>query len=309
MSIFFKELSVEHTTKQRVLVDSLTEDAPFLESMPLEESTHGLHHVFEKIDAITGGNITAIDAARAVANQTTGLDNITLSIIAGVVEQGIDSAVELGGFDAVIRKKLPKIIRKTGMEIERDIIYNSFRSFANTESKLVSGGGSASANYTILAITWREGEMGGLFDKNVIATQNLFRLLRYANGGILLNSSSKPVFQLDFTAVLGILTANEDLIAGIVNNDISADDPVGTRTFATIKQMDAMLRSARRNASTRIYCHPAVQDYLGTIYKAGQVRHDPVPTSGFEDRIPTWNGTPIISSFNFDDGDETTVSL
>jgi len=311
MSIFLKELATFYAKKQQVLVDALTEEAPLLASMPLSPSTHGLYHVYEKLAAITPGDYTAIDAARTAVNLTTNLENVTLSIIAGILEQGKDSAQQLGGFDAVIRKKLPKILKKTGENVENDIIYNSFRSYAEDNSKLVSGGGSASANYTMLAITWTEGEMEGVFDKNIQASTEamFFELTRMSNGGLYKNSSNLPVFGLDFTGILGVMMANPRYIAGIVNCDITNDDPVGTRTFPTIAQIDQMLVDARANSSTRIYCHPNVKNYLGATYKSGQVRYAPRAAEGVNDIVPAWNDVEIVPSYNFTAGSEATVSL
>ena len=74
-----------------------------------------------------------------------------------------------------------------------------------------------------------------------------------------------------------------------------------------MRQMDKLLIDARAGQNTFIFCHPAVKAYLGTTCKLEHMTL--VSGNGFSTQIDAWNGVPIITSFNFDNGTEIAVSL
>ena len=75
-----------------------------------------------------------------------------------------------------------------------------------------------------------------------------------------------------------------------------------------MRQMDKLLIDARAGQNTFIFCHPAVKAYLGTTCKLEHMSLV-VGDTGFSTQIEAWNGVPIVTSFNFDNGTETAVSL
>ena len=45
----FREVAIELATKQRRIVDAITEESPILANMPMMPASHGWHNVYEKL--------------------------------------------------------------------------------------------------------------------------------------------------------------------------------------------------------------------------------------------------------------------
>jgi len=305
-----RELALHYSKSQPKQVDWLTENAPILDSMTFEPSTHGLKHAYEVLDEVTGGGFVNIDASLPDVDATSNLNWKELSIIGGIHRCGEDKAKMLGGFNAYLAKKLPKIIKKTGMNAETAIIYNILMDFAHKNGKLVSATSSQSGNkyLSILAVRWEEGEMGGLYDPNGFGNPNagtdgLLDVLPIS-GGNLYEHDSRLKYGARIKSYFGTLAVNPQNIAGIVNIDSTA---VAPDTLAG--QMDTMLAEARVGSGGRtvIYMHQKTLTKL-VKFKASQLIMTP-PQTDINRVVASWNGTPIVTSYNFKDGTESPLTI
>ena len=103
----------------------------------------------------------------------------------------------------------------------------------------------------------------------------------------------------------GLQLANADYVSAIVNCDI-VNDKESARTFPTAMMIDDLLVNAKAGQNTFIFCHPKVKSYLGSTCKLDRIS---VQGNGFSTVIDAWNGVPIVTSFNFENGTEENVSL
>lgn len=305
----FREIALEKASKQSVMIDALTEEAPILSGLPMEESSDGLSNVYEELTEVIGGDVVDLDAELPTVNSNSELTQVDLSVLGGIIEVGEDKARKVGSKERYFAKKMPTILRITGNDMESGLFYNNFRAFAAANSKLVTATGSANANYTIMAVHYVSGEVTGLFDAEGFGNGKVFDLLPINGGDVYKDADNILVYGLRMKTFFGMQLANARYVSGIVNNDISADDPSGTRKFATEKMMDDMITAARgASANTFIYCHPDVKSYLGTIYKLDKLQlmngDNQVNSS-----IEAWRGIPIVTSYNLLQATEANVTI
>jgi len=223
----FRELAIKNAPKQTELVDGITERNPILAGLPMEPSSGGAWHVYEKVTDITGAGLVDMDSALPTISANTDLDKVNLSLFGGTIKIGEDKASQLG-LEAYIAKQMPKILTKTGNNIEKSMFYNNFRSFAFDNKKLVSAGGSVNTNYTMLCVTYRPGEMTGLYSESDFGRGEVFDMKWLNNGALHDIGSGVNGYAMRIKSYFGIQMANPKLIAGIVNNDI-ANDATGSQ--------------------------------------------------------------------------------
>lgn len=300
----FRELAIAQATKQPQMVDSLLEEAPIVAGMPMQPSTHGFHNIFEEVTDVTGAGLIDIDDELPTVDANTELKQKDLSILGGTIFVGEDKAMKFGGASSYFASKEPLIMRKTGEDLEKSIVYNNLRAYAIEQGKAVSVGGTSNVNFSILAVTWTAGEMTGLYDPNGYGDGKMFDV-QPINGGNLfektVNGKTILGYGVRYKSTLGIQTANSRYISALVNIDLANDKkPTGA-------QIDKMLIDARQNTSTVLYMHPIVLAYLFE-QKASSLQVFNSDT-GIDRRIITWNGTPIVTSYNFLNGTEANVTL
>jgi len=300
----FREIAIEKAVKQTVLIDSLLEESPILAGMPMEPSTHGLSNVFEKITSVKGAGMVDFDAPLGSLDATTELEQRDLSIIGGEMFVGEDKAKKFGGASTYFDKKLPVILKNTGQQIEQAIIYNNLRAFAIEEGKAESVGGSGNVNYSILAVTWTKGEITGLYDPEGFGNGKVFDMTPI-NGGNLYKDTASGIlgYGMRIKSYMGVQLANKRYISSLVNIDLDSATP----KIPTEKMMDNLLLNCRANSSTVIYMHPRVLTELYD-YKAARLQMS-VGDRNVDRVIAYWNGTPIVTSYNFLNALEPKVTL
>ena len=103
---------------------------------------------------------------------------------------------------------------------------------------------------------------------------------------------------------LGVRMLSHRNIGAIVNVDIDTATPV------TVMMMNKALLSARSGEAGRtfIFCHPMVKLYLDQIGKT-EFMNTSYGDSRADFQLETWNGVPIVTSYNFVEGAETNISL
>lgn len=307
MAETLREIALMHSKKQPKQIDYLTESSPILESVTYEKSTHGLKHAYEVLDEVVGGSFVDIDAPLPTVDATSNLKWAELSILGGKHKAGQDKVRQFGGMAAYLAKKTPKILRKTGQTAETALIYNILQAYAKDRGKLVSAedAPSGSKYYSILAVRWQDGEMTGLYDPKGFAPGAIVDVEPIAGGNVYEDPDTKIlVYGAYFKSYFGFLPANPNNIAGIVNIDKGEAAP-----DTLDEQIDEMLASCRAGDGGRtvVYMH---RNMLTKLFKFKKEKLQMTTGETNIDRqIASWNGVPIVTSYNFKDGTEDAISL
>lgn len=298
----FREIAIEMSSKQPQMVDQLLEEAPILGTIPMQESSDGLQHNFEEVESVTGAGLVEMDEALPEVNASTKLDKIDLSILGGTMEVGEDKAKKMGGAGAYFLKKQPLILKKTGMDAERSVLYNNIRAYSIENEKDISAGGTANTNYSILAVKWSAGETTGLYDPAGFGAGMLMDMKAINGGELYKDANQRLVYGMRMKSYFGMMLANKRYVGSIVNIDIANDD------LPTETQVDSLIESVRGQVggSTVLYMHPKVATALNK-YKAASL--EIMTDERNIDRVwNAWNGIPILTSYNFLEGTEANVT-
>jgi hypothetical protein len=305
MATTITDVARELSKKQETLVDSLVEGAPLLEIIPFEESTHRLFHSYEDVSEVTAGDFIDIDGDIPDVGIESALKRQDLSVIAGKDLAGIDKISMYGGLERYTEKRMPSVIKHTGMKTEQSMYYNLFRQnaidFGNTQEFATPVTGNT--GYSITAIRFESGICTGLYDPDgygngkILDTEFLGR-----NEKLLDNNQLKQGWHL--RGYTGGLVASPKNVATIVNIDI--DEIVGDTTVPDI--IDEMLLQCRSGAgNTVLVMHPRVKSKLRSF--KGEKLQINVAEQAFSRNIDVWEGVPIIESYNLKEGTETLVVL
>lgn len=308
----FRELAIQTATKQPGLVDSLTEEAPIFAMIPMQAASNGIQNKYEELQDATGAQVVDLDAALPTIDSNGEVKTVDLNQLGGKMEVGEDKLKVLGlSPGQYFDKKLPAILRVTGANLETSILYNNIRAYANTNSNLLSAGGSNSgAMYSMLCVKWVPGETTGLYNPMGWGNGKVFDFT-LLNGGNLhtLSDTTTLGYAQRMKLHIGMQLANPRYVSGISNIDLvaSGSTPTGVVALPTEMQIDDMILNARGNpGNTFIYMHPKLKNALN-VYKGSALQTNVMDTN-FNRVFDMWNGIPIITSYNFSQT-EATVSI
>ena len=305
-----KEIAIELSQKQALMVDSLTEQSPLLEIMPQEQTTHGLQHTYEDLASVTYGGFIDIDGEVPDVGIETALKQIDMSVLAGKDTSGIDVVTKMGGQAAYTTKRLPKVLTGTGSKLDREFYYNVYRQaaldFGNSQAfttAVVTG----NTGYSMTVIRFEAGVCTGLYDPDgfgegkMIAT---FPIASVENPQWQGTDNNKPVCGYHMRGYLGGMVASPKNVASIVNIDITK---VAADTSVP-EAIDEMLLQARAEAGNAvIVMHPRLKNKL-RAFKGDKLQIN-VADQAFSRNIDVWEGVPIIADFNLLAGTEALVTL
>jgi hypothetical protein len=298
----FRDVAIANSKKQPQLVDDLFEEAPILAGMPMQAASHGMWNVYEETLSATGASIVDSDEPLPTVASDNKLEQIDLSILGGKIQVGQDKAMQLGGPQNYFASKLPSIIRQTGMDSEQSVIYNNIRKYAEDNSKLIDALGVGSTNYSIICVKWVPGETTGLFNAEGFGDGFVMQTIPINGGNIYENSSGVLIYGMALKTNVGIQLANKRYVTSIVNIDIA------NSKLPTAAQMDDVISKTRgAPGNTVLYMHEDVKTALYT-YK-GTALQMSVTDSDLNRVYTTWNGIPIVTSYNFLKGTETKVTV
>ena len=297
----FREVAIKNAQKQTVMVDAFTDEAPIYASLPMQPSSHPFTNAYEEINSVTGAVVTDVDGTLSTVDAQRELKDVKLKLIAGLMEVGESKAAGFGGPQAYFASKLPAILRRTGSNTEYDLLYNVIRKAAIDNGKAVSVGGSSGKNYSILCVKWTAGENIGLYSPTMFGNGKVFDMLDLGH----YVKDNRVVYGMRVGTYFGVQIANPRNVSAIVNIDI---DSVTTKT-PIAAQIDDLIMDARGNPSnTMIYCHPKIYSHVLKQFKATQIQYsngDQSVAGGYNN----WDGIRIVTSYNFDQGDEGNVSV
>jgi len=304
MGTTLKELAALHCRKQPGQADSLTEEAPILAVIPFEEASHGLWNMYEDVSDVEGAGWVEMNAPLPAVDVTSDLKKVDLSILGGEIECPEDTARMFGDKAAYFSRKLPKVIRKSGMAAEQRILYGNFRSWALDRGKAVNAGAQTDDCYTMLAVRFISGETTGLYSRESFRQGTLLDV-QPINGGELYKAPAGRhqgvlCYGMRLKAYFGIQIANAHSVAAIVN--------INRSNVPTAMMIDDLLAEVRAvPGTTFLFMHEKAKTLLN-----GHKGASLLVTPGGKDmdrQVTHWNGVEIVSSYNFMDGAETAVGF
>jgi hypothetical protein len=319
----FREITIKNAQKQMELVDSVLENAPILSLMPVQPTSSGLQHLYEELLDVEGPGLVDLDDELPEITSNTKIGTANMQLIGGKVKVGQDKVRQLGMTpQAYFAQKIGPALKESAMRTEKGMLYNHMRAFAiNTrnedkiagaERNAISAGGSGSTNYSIISVRWEPGQFYGLYNPKGYGQGYMFNMeLLYdgALGNIKVGDKEIPGYEMVVKADFGILTANPRNASTIVNIDVSDADP-DNWSIPTSYQIDDMLHAIRANSggSSMIYCHPKVKSTVFSKFKIDKVEMV-LGDTDIRFMVDAWDGIPIITSWNFMEGDEAAVTF
>lgn len=299
-----KELASEFARKQPQQVDGLTEEAPILGVIPFQEASHGLWNMYEDVEDVQGAGWVDMNAPLPAVDVISNLRKVDLSILGGEIEVPEDTANMFGGREKYFSRKMPKVLRRSGMAAEQRILYDNFRAWALDHGAATDAGATTGGGYTILAVRFVEGETCGLYSPECFKQGSLLDT-QPINGGDLYKATAGAyqgvlVYGLRLKSYLGMQIGNPHSVAAVVN--------ISRNNVPTESMIDDMLAAVRATpGSTYLFMHERARNLLYR-YKAGALQ---INAGGrdLDRQITHWNGIEILTSYNFQDGTEAIVSV
>lgn len=290
------EICIKFANKQPEMADSLTEDAPILKACRWRAATHGLWNVAEKLSEVEGPAFVEADAPLPTMRASTDLVHTDLHVMGGQMDVPTQRALKFGGADKYFARYQGKILRKAGMDAEKQIVVQNWYRAAKSAKNLKDAGGKAQG-WFILAVRFDEIDNIGLYDPDQFEQGRLFKITA-PHGGY------EHELRGEYEGVLGysvvyrsnfgwqILDAKR-VCAAIVNID---EDSAPTPAMID----DTLAEVRAQPGNTYLFCGPKAKIYGINPHKVQnvQIMNDTVNANT---RIETWNGIPVVVSHNFRD--------
>ncbi|UZP67378.1 hypothetical protein N1030_17550 [Desulfovibrio mangrovi] len=304
MGATLKDLATVHSRKMPEQVDNLTEEAPILAVIPFEEASHGLWNMYEDVSDVDGAGWVEMNAPLPAVDVTSDLKKVDLSILGGEIECPEDTANMFGGTTNYFAKKLPKVIRKSGMAAEQRILYDNFRTWALDKGKAVNAGAATDDCYSMLAVRFISGETTGLYSKESFKQGSLLDVTPINSGSIYKAASGKHqgvlCFGMRLKAYFGIQIANRHSVAAIVN--------INKSNLPTAMMIDDLLADVRAiPGNTFLFMHEKAKTLL--YEHKGKSLQVNVGGKDMDRQVTHWNGVEIVTSYNFLDAAEKAVAF
>jgi len=309
------QLSIGKAAKFVEQIDNITENAPIIKIMPFTQSTDQLWDVSSEIRLISSVNQVDLNAPLPEIQMADALKQTQLNIFGAMSFVPEDTATLEGGASNYFARNRPTFEKQTGMDMEQSYIYNAFLPFAlnshfNHEESVYDAGGSNDQNFSIICCRFDSTNLSGLYSPLAFKRTTFLDIAAINGGNMYVNPDVNSKFYnvlgygMRMKTYVGVRMLSPRNIAAIVNIDLNEPTPF------TVKTVNEMLLSARvgESGSSFIMCHPRVKLYLDEIGKTERLMTNFVDQkANFE--ITSWNGVPIVTSYNFVDGAEANIAL
>lgn len=295
-----QELSVEYAKKQPHQINYLIEDTPVLAGIKFEEASHPLWNVAEVTTDFGGAGFVKMNSPLPQIHSDSKLEHVDLNIMGGEIFVPQDKAVAYGGLTKYLGKRMPNILKQAGMDTEKHIIYENYRQYALDNENAQDAGG-ATGLYSIIVVRQVPGENCGLYSPEGFKQGAILDVQPLYGGQLSRNDEGVPGYYTQVKGYFGMQLMNPKTCSVIVN--ISEDN------LPSIKQInEALLQARAKPGDTRMLMHPRVLGWLGEAYKKEMIRMTNAE-QGLNFLIGSWNGIPMVGSYNFLEGSETKVTL
>jgi len=306
-----RTIALEKSKKQPKQIDHLTEEAPILNAVPFASTTHDMWHVAEEVTSADTIGFVAMDAPLPAVDSSTKLIRFDLAKMGGLMEVGEDKARQYGGKEKYFADRTGPVLKMTGMNTEKVIVYDNLRQYAidqfkagKTTKTIYDAGGTGSANYSIVAVRFEEGVCSGLYNPAGFGSGTMFDTQPINGGQLYKNSDGVLVYGVRMKCDLGFQLTGVRNVGAIVNID-PANSKVPTAT-----QIDDLLADIRATDSgrTMLFMHTRVKNLLCRTFKDGRVQMRPADKI-IDRQLEAWGGVPFMTSYNMYDGSEARVVL
>ncbi len=299
-----KELSDLYAKTQPHQVDHLTEETPILERIRFERASHDLWNVYSEATGVKGAGFVEMNAPLPKMGVDSELKKVDLSIMGGEMEVPEDTAQMFGGPSNYFSRKTPLLMREAGNVTEKKIIYDNFLKYSLDNGNAVDASQNSDKTdeklYSILCVRFIPGEITGLYSPKGFADGTMLNIKLINGGQLYKNKKDVLVYGVRFKGYFGMQLANKEAVASIVN--------IGANNIPTEAQLDDLLiRTRAASGSTYMMMHPKMLSLLNR-YK-GDLLKTSSGESGINRTFTSWNGIPIITSYNFLDGAETKQTI
>ena len=288
------EIAVKYARKQSGMADSLTEEAPILQHVRWKPASHGLWNVAEKLTDIEGPAFVRPDAPLPQLSVSSDLVTTDLSVMGGVLEVPSQRALKFGGPMKYFADKQNYILKKAGMDTERQLVLENWLKAAYSARTLYDAG-SPDGGWFLLAVRFDENANVGLYDPDQFASGRLLKIeIPYGGAEHYLHSPQ-------YEGVLGYSVTYRGnfgyqildpirTVAAIVNIDENHKP-----SPAMIDDMLAQVRS--QPATTHIFTSPRGKIYGINPHKVDNV-HLLNSDKDANTRLEAWAGISIVESHN-----------
>lgn len=298
-------------------VDNITENAPIVKAMPFVESSDQLWDVSSEITMLGSGmNNVDLNSPLTEIQIADGMKQTSLNIFGAKMFVPEDTAKLEGGADKYFGKNRPAFERQTGMDVERNYIYNAFLPFILSQyeqghtDQVVNAGGSANKNNSLLVLRFDNANFAGLYSPLCFNRSTFLDMKAINNGALYENSDPTSKYYkvlgygLRMKTYMGVRMLSYKNAAAIVNIDLSTSTPL------TVDMVERALLAARvgEAGKTMIVCHPKVKLALAKIGKTNFLQSG-YSEKGPDFRVDTWDGVPIMTTYNMMDASESNVVL
>lgn len=327
MTVFndtMQQYAMKYEQVQQKLVNTFTKPAPFMQTVPFVEATHGLENKFERVTKIEGAEFKEIDAPYKEMDVETVLASESLGIMGGRMVVPQDRALLIARTDTsdpkqaaaqVFARRTDIILNDAGKKTEQHLIYNHLYKKAlawnatvpKNERTVFSKGGSGNANYSILAIRQEKGLNCGLVSP-VGKNKNEIMTMEWLNGGAAHEIASgkdkgKVGYEAIWKAYFGYQVAIPQYVGAIFNIDPSSDG-----TMVDVNDIAKLLSSIEADPSDTVL---VMSRFLSDIIYG--MKWDKV-TLGNGDKnleigFDKFNGIKIIATNNMLRGTESNVTV
>jgi hypothetical protein len=296
-------------------IDNITENAPIVKKIPFRQATDQLWDVSSALTGIKGA-MTPLDINSPLPELeiTEGLRRSELSAFGAELFVPEDTALLEGGPDKYFGNHRQAFERQTGMDVEMQYIYNCFLPFAlegkrQGHDTMFDAGGTGNINYSLLVCRFDE-TFCGLFSPLAFRSDT-FLMMKAINGGNLYHqwkdgNRYKGVlgYGMEMKTFMGVRMLSFRNISTIVNIDRTEATPF------TASMVDEALLAARvgEAGTTVIMCHPKIKLWLQEIGKVQRLETT-FGDKAVNHEIESWNGVPVVTSYNFMDGSEAKITV
>lgn len=301
MANYFKEIAVANAAGQKDYVDAITQASPEIATLPMSPSTHGDWDMSPVVKDITGGSFIEFNAALPTMSVNSDLEKVSLKILGGKMFCPQDTARQYtqGQAEYFAKYSLP-LIRKSSQTVGADILTNSFRQYAIDNSNYIKVGTTGSNFSSIVAVTFVEGEIEGLYNPNFWNGNGIFNIENLYGGNLMENSSGVAGYTQQMKTVMGVKLLNAKKVSAMVNINAS-NLPTATLVDQLLEQCEA-----GTGMKTLLYMHPRVYTYLKNLKNTAitDFAGDMDIFKGFT----SWDLAPIVQTYNMPKLTESLVS-
>ncbi|MBP2290723.1 major capsid protein [Azospirillum rugosum] len=306
-----RTIALEYSKKQPKQIDHLTEETPILDLVPFSASTHDMWHVAEELTNADAMGFVAMDAPLPAVNSNTKLIRFDLAKMGGQMTVAEDKARQYGGKEKYFADRSGPVLKNTGMNTERVIVYDNLRQYAidqfrsgATTKTVYDAGGTGSTNYSIIAVRFEEGVCSGLYNPKGFGNGTMFDTTPI-NGGNLYDIGGGVLgYGVRMKSDLGFQLTGVRNVGTILNIDFAANK------VPTDSQIDDLLADVRATGSgrTMLLMHQRVKNWMGRAFKKERIQMRP-EDKNITRQVDAWDGVPLLTSYNLYDGTEGRVVL